>query len=88
MHGWIRWSEAEQRPVLVDSHGQSVPAWPNDVLDINMKVLGWYRNYYAEQRAVSSTPTVALVLLVVVLVVIGVGSAISWGIAWCFGCRS
>jgi hypothetical protein len=30
----------------------------------------------AEQRAVSSTPTVALVLLVLVLVVIGVGSAI------------
>jgi hypothetical protein len=52
VHGWIRWSGAEQRPVLVDSRGQSVPAWPNDVLDINMKVLAWYRDYYEEQRAI------------------------------------
>lgn len=52
VHGWIRWSEVEQRPVLVDSRGQSVPAWPQDVLDINMKVLAWYQIYYEEQRAV------------------------------------
>ena len=52
MHGWIRWSEIEQRPVLADSCGQSVPAWPRDVLDTNMKVLEWYRNYYEAQLAV------------------------------------
>lgn len=43
--------QREQRPVLVDSHEQAVPAWPNDVLEINMKVLAWYRGCYEEQRA-------------------------------------
>ncbi len=52
VHGWIRWSDAAQQPVFIDGRGQSVPAWPNDVLDINMKVLAWLQNYYQEQRAV------------------------------------
>jgi hypothetical protein len=42
VHGWIRWSEGEQQPVLVDGRGQSVRAWPEDVLNINMKVLAWF----------------------------------------------
>lgn len=52
VHGWIRWSEIEQGPVLVDIRGQSVPAWPQEILDINMKVVDWHRNYYEAQRAV------------------------------------
>jgi hypothetical protein len=51
VHGWIRWSVSDEGPVLVDSHGQSVPAWPADVLDLNLKLLDWIRKYYAEQLA-------------------------------------
>lgn len=51
VHGWIRWSVADERPILVDSHGRSVPAWPADVANLNLKVLDWLQRYYAELRA-------------------------------------
>ena len=49
VHGWVRWSMSEKKPVLVDSHGHSVPAWPTDVADLNLKVLNWLERYCAEQ---------------------------------------
>jgi hypothetical protein len=51
VHGWIRWSAADERPILVDSRGQSVPAWPANVADLNLKVLDWLKRYYTEQHA-------------------------------------
>jgi len=53
VHGWIRWSAADKKPILVDSHGQSIPAWPADVIDLNRKVLHWLERYYAEQHALT-----------------------------------
>ena len=50
VHGWIRWSVADQMPILVDSHGQSVPAWPTDLAGLNLKVLNWISRYCTEQR--------------------------------------
>jgi hypothetical protein len=47
VHGWIRWSELDKKPVLVDSHDQSVPAWPRDVADLNLKVLQWLQSYHS-----------------------------------------
>jgi hypothetical protein len=55
VHGWIRWSEADKKPVMVDSRGQTIPAWPKDVLDLNMKVLAWYEAYYEEQLVVMAS---------------------------------
>jgi len=49
VHGWIRWSMTDEKPILVDSHGDSVPAWPTDVLDLNLKVLNWQKRCRAEQ---------------------------------------
>jgi len=51
VHGWIRWSAADEKPVFVDSHGQSISAWPNDLAGLNLKVLSWIREYYSEQAA-------------------------------------
>jgi len=48
VHGWIRWSEDRGTIIFVDSHGTSVPV--AEVADLNMKVLEWIEQYYAEQR--------------------------------------
>jgi hypothetical protein len=46
VHGWIRWSAAEKRPLLTDSRGQSIPAWPQDVMDLTLRVVRWHQDYY------------------------------------------
>lgn len=51
VHGWIRWSAADGQPILVDSHGNSAPAWPLDVANLNLKVLDWFQKYSSEQIA-------------------------------------
>jgi len=51
VHGWIRWSFADKKPMFVGSHGHSEPAWPDDVLDLNLKILNWLQRYSAGQAA-------------------------------------
>ncbi len=50
-HGWIRWHASNNRPILMDSQGDSVSAWPEDLADLNLKVLNWVQEYYAAQAA-------------------------------------
>jgi hypothetical protein len=51
VHGWIRWSPADKKPVLIDSHGRALPAWPHDVLGLNIQVLNWRETYSKSQEA-------------------------------------
>ncbi len=45
VHGFIRWSASERRPVFVDSRGSATSAWPWDVLSTNQKALQWYLDF-------------------------------------------
>jgi hypothetical protein len=49
VHGWIRWSVANEEPIFVDSHGESVPASPTDVAGLNLRALNWVCEYHLEQ---------------------------------------
>jgi len=51
VHGWIRWSQAEEMPIFTDSHGHSSVASSESVADLNIKVLNWVRQYCSEQAA-------------------------------------
>ena len=48
IHGFVRWSSCDKRPVFLDSHGSTASAWPWDVLDVNQKVLAWFLDYCNE----------------------------------------
>ena len=50
VHGWIRWSPAEEGPMLMESRGQSVPAWPQDLTNLSLQVLRWHQDYYEALR--------------------------------------
>jgi hypothetical protein len=51
VHGWIRWSAAEEAPVFVDSRGATQSAWPWDVLAVSSKVIDWHMRLRDEQSA-------------------------------------
>ena len=49
VHGFIRWSVADEQPVFVDSHSHSVPGWPRNVAETNVKVISWLQDLWREQ---------------------------------------
>ncbi|HEY6342444.1 MAG TPA: hypothetical protein VIY49_13195 [Bryobacteraceae bacterium] len=48
VHGSIRWSMAEEKPMFVDSRSNTVRASHTDLADLNVKVLGWIQQYNTE----------------------------------------
>jgi hypothetical protein len=52
VHGFIRWSSSDERPVFLDSHGNNASAWPWDVSDANQEVMTWSVKYYKELGSV------------------------------------
>jgi len=54
VHGWIRWSKDEEKPIFIDSHGNSLPAWHQDIAELNIRVLNWQTAYYEAQATLGS----------------------------------
>ena len=51
VHGRIRWSVVDGKPIFIDSRGHVVPAWPDDLADLNLQVLNWLQRYNSELSA-------------------------------------
>jgi hypothetical protein len=59
IHGRIRWSELDERPLLVDSQGQVQPAWPGDLMALNLRLLDWKKRYCGELGKLSRAAMLA-----------------------------
>ena len=52
VHGSIRWSMTDERPVFVDNRGEAIPASHSDLANLNARLLSWFADYNAEMAAV------------------------------------